>query len=155
MTLSRMDGGRQCRWEGGIWLIKEAFLTPPLFSHYWHLKARIHISCKLWCCVQMWSCVSRECFHQQNSDGRKWACDTQQTIIYQKVSSADVLPTLPLHQHLLSIGFLPLLPHAKKWLIFYLVFPEGWNKWAEERKSVCLDGTDFHAEKTKQAFGSC
>ena len=135
--LSGMDDGRRWRWEGGIWLIKEAILTPPLSSHYWHLKARIHISSKLWCCVQMWGCVSRECFHQQNSDGRKWAGDTQLTMICWKVSSADVLL---LHQHLLlSIGFLLFCPTLKRDWYFILLFfqKDETNEWKKRKKKFC------------------
>lgn len=131
--LSRMVDGKRCRWEGGIWLIKEGILTPPLSSHYWHLKARIHISSELWCCVQMWSCVSGVLppaeFRWEEMGWRHPADNNLlESILCRCAFSSSAL---------IIINKIPsLLPHAKKGLIFYLVFFQKaeTNEWKKSKK---------------------
>lgn len=83
---------------------------------------------------------SRECFQQQNSDGRKWAGDTPQTKPLWEGSSADALPP---HQH--SRSSMRLLPSAprSKGLRFHLGFlPRRMNRSGEreEREAAARGG---------------
>lgn len=127
------------------------FPSPALLPHCRRLKGGIESS---GAAADVERGRSRECFQQQNSDGRKWAGDTPQTKPLWEGSSADALPP---HQH--SRSSMRLLPSAprSKGLRFRLGFlPRRMNQRSEreEREAAARGGPGPRAGRMNGNSGS-